>query len=115
MTFDPVSVALVFLAGMLVGLLAPLLFSSPDDGPKDATVTNYLTVEPALLDWMRGNRRELTLHRLAAFRTFKLKDFVTPHLLTDGEWRRAKHELIGANVLEIKHGTTASLSQAGSH
>jgi hypothetical protein len=113
---DPASVIfgmiLTTVIVLIIGWLNDIK-NGPDDGPLEIVTKNYLTVEPNYLDWMRGNRRELTLYRLAALRSFKMDDFVTKHLLTDPEWRKAKHELIGAGILEVKRGTSATLSTAG--
>lgn len=46
MIFDPVSALLIFLSGVFVGALAPLLFSHPDDGPKEQALPAWIAVGP---------------------------------------------------------------------
>jgi hypothetical protein len=115
MTVDIPCAGALVLAALVVGVIIGLALGRPGE-PKEATAENYVESkrEPQLLDWLKGNKRELTLHRLRSTRSMLMRDFVINHLLTDGEWRKAKQELLDNYVLEVKRGTTATLTRPGS-
>ncbi len=116
-TVDLPFLALVFIAGVVFGWFIIWLMSRSSPPPKEATAENFvdrkLRTAYHPLDWLGGNKKELTLHRLRILRSFRMSDYVRPHMLTDPEWRRARKELLDCNILHIPKGTTALLTQHG--
>jgi hypothetical protein len=111
------SIPLVVLAVVLSLLLGYIWgwYSAQPPTRHDATVPNFVTThrEPQILDWLTGNKRELVLLKLLASKTFTLDKYVTSRLLTDGEWRQARRELVECGVIAPGANRVAFLTPTG--
>lgn len=110
---DITLLALAAVALLLIGGMIGIYLAAPRPPEPEPEPPPPAKQEPKLLGWMSDGLREMTLHRLRTSGGMKMRNFVTPHLLSDGQWRTAKEELLQAGVLHIPKGTTALLTERG--
>jgi hypothetical protein len=108
-----------FVVGAAVTVIAMIAMATPPDGPMESTAKNFVETHKAktpYMNWLPGaNQQERVLWRMNTTRAFKFTDYTgSQHILSDPQWRRAKHELLQAGILEVAAGRTATLSETGS-
>lgn len=104
MTLDLVSVLLIFLTGMFIGLLAPLLFGGQDDDPMEQVLPAWIPVGPGHVVRLRlplRNQQALDLIRHVS-RGGELTARALKGIGLSGlDYEKVRHELIVRELVTL--------------